>query len=132
VSDSSDTLIAALQEQERRLVLDRFDENDAWVLGCLLVELARSRDLPVTIDVRRGGHQLFHAARPGTTPDNDRWVERKARVVERFGASSYLVGRRLAAQGRTLDSDAGLEPALHAAHGGSSRFGWPASGWSGP
>ena len=35
------------------------------------------------IDIRRHGHQLFHAALPGTTPDNDRWIERKIRVVER-------------------------------------------------
>ena len=36
--------------------------------------------------VRRGTQQLFHAAREGTTADNDSWVERKVRVVERFRA----------------------------------------------
>lgn len=116
--DDLAALIADLEEQERELVLTRFDHDDAWSLGCRLVELARERGLPVTIDIRRGTHQLFHVALAGTTPDNDRWVERKIRTVERFGASSFLVGRRLAARGRVLDADAGLDPAHYAAHGG--------------
>lgn len=117
--DDLDALIATLEDQERELVLTRFDHGDAWSLGCRLVGLARERGLPVTVDIRRGTHQLFHVALAGTTPDNDRWVERKIRTVERFGASSFLVGRRLAAKGRVLDADAGLDPAEYAAHGGS-------------
>ena len=35
--------IEELQEQERHLVFDRFTHDDAWALGCLLVELARGR-----------------------------------------------------------------------------------------
>ncbi|MGB8022138.1 MAG: heme-binding protein, partial [Candidatus Nanopelagicales bacterium] len=91
-----------VEEQERTLLFTRFDNDDAWRLGCLLVELAQERNLAVTIDVRRGTQQLFHAALPGTTPDNDSWIERKTRVVERFGASSYLVGLRAAAKGTTF------------------------------
>jgi uncharacterized protein (UPF0303 family) len=112
-------LLAVLEEQERRLQLESFEPDDAWYLGTLLVELARERDLAVTVDVRRPGQVLFHVALAGTTPDNDAWVERKVRVVERFHASSYLVGRRLAAQGRSLGADQGVDPALYAAHGGS-------------
>ncbi|GAA4246657.1 heme-degrading domain-containing protein [Dactylosporangium darangshiense] len=112
-------LIAELEAQEQRLVLDRFDNDDAWTLGCLLVEVARERGLSITVDVRRGGQQLFHAALPGTAPDNDRWIERKIRVVERLHASSYLVGRRLAAKGATFDAGYGVDPADYATHGGA-------------
>ena len=112
-------LIAELEEQERRLLFTRFDNDDAWRLGSLLVSLARERTLPVTVDIRRHGHQLFHAALPGTAPDNDAWIERKVRVVDRFNASSYLIGRRLSAQGRALDQSQGVEPADYATHGGS-------------
>ena len=112
-------LIVALEEQERRLVFDRFDNTDAWRLGCRLVELATERSLPVAVDIRRGVQQLFHAALPGSTADNDAWIVRKVRVVERFGASSFLVGRRLAGAGRELDAAAGVDPALFAAHGGA-------------
>ncbi|HEX3786544.1 MAG TPA: heme-degrading domain-containing protein [Pseudonocardiaceae bacterium] len=112
-------LIAELEAQEERLVFGRFDNTDAWRLGSAMVAAATERALPITIDIRRHGHQLFHAALPGTAPDNDGWIERKINVVNRFSAASYLVGRRLAADGRTLDESAGVEPIRHAAHGGA-------------
>jgi uncharacterized protein (UPF0303 family) len=112
-------LIAELEQQEQRLQFTRFDNDDAWRLGCLIVALAKERQLPIAVDIRRHGHQLFHAALPGTAPDNDAWIERKVRVVDRFSAASYLVGRRLGAKGRTLDQTQGVDPALYAAHGGS-------------
>ena len=112
-------LIDTLREQEERLIFDRFDNTDAWRLGSRLVELATGRGLPVAIDIRRGTQQLFHAALPGSTADNDAWIVRKVRVVERFGASSFLVGRRLAADGVELGAGHGVDPADFAAHGGA-------------
>ena len=113
----SEELVKQLERQEQELVFTRFDNEDAWRLGALLWELAGDR--PVAIDIRRGTQQLFHAALPGAVADNDRWIERKVRVVERFGASSYLVGRRLAAKGQELNAGMGLDPAEYAAHGGA-------------
>ena len=110
--------IAELEDQEERLQFTRFDNHDAWVLGSRLVELATARGLAVTVDIRRHGHQLDHAALPGTTPENDSWIERKIRVVDRVAASSLLVRLRLAEAGQTLDEDLGVDPALYAAHGG--------------
>ena len=112
-------LIAGLEAQERRLTFARFDFADAWALGRLLVDLATARELPVAIDIRRGPQQLFHAALAGTVADNDEWIARKVRVVQRYGASSFLVGRRLAAQGKELDASMGVDPARYAAHGGA-------------
>lgn len=111
-------LIAQLEEQQVRLQFTRFTNDDAWNLGSLLYSMGRDRGLVLTVDIRRHGHQLFHAALPGTTLDNDTWIERKIRVVNRYGDSSYLVGRRLALKGKTLDEGSGVEPMLYAAHGG--------------
>ncbi|MGW2780556.1 heme-degrading domain-containing protein [Streptomyces populi] len=111
--------IADLEEQERRLTLQRFTHDDAWALGTLLVELAREREAPVAIDIRRGGQQLFHAALPGSTPDNDAWIDRKRRVVERYGCSSLLVGSRFRAKGTTFEESSRLDPDTYAAHGGA-------------
>ena len=116
---SDEDLIPELERQERELVLSRFDNADAWQLGSLLVQLATERGLPVAIDIRRGAQQLFHAGLPGSVADNDRWIERKVRVVERYGASSFLVGRRLAADGRELGAAHGVDPADFAPHGGA-------------
>ncbi|MFE1285452.1 heme-degrading domain-containing protein [Streptomyces sp. NPDC058751] len=111
--------IAELEEQERRLTLQRFTHDDAWALGTLLVDLAREREAPVAIDIRRGGQQLFHAALPGSTPDNDAWIDRKRRVVERYGCSSLLVGSRFRAKGTTFEESSRLDPDAYAAHGGA-------------
>ncbi|MEU6606914.1 heme-degrading domain-containing protein [Streptomyces shenzhenensis] len=111
--------VEELEAQERRLILRRFTCDDAWTLGSLLVELARERQAPVAIDIHRAGQQLFHAALPGATPDNDAWIARKRRVVERYGASSYLVGARCRAKGTTFEESSRLDPEVYAAHGGS-------------
>ncbi|MFK4064872.1 heme-degrading domain-containing protein [Streptomyces sp. NPDC029674] len=111
--------IDELEAQERRLVLPHFTYDDAWALGTLLVELARERGAPVAIDIRRGGQQLFHAALPGSTPDNDAWIDRKRRVVERYHCSSYLVGSRFRAKGTTFEDSSRLDPDVYAAHGGA-------------
>lgn len=118
-TDDLDRLIAEVEYQQRRLVLTRFDNDDAWALGSRLVELARERDLPITVSIRRHGHLLFHASRPGTTPDNDTWVERKARVADRFGAPSFLLGLRARRAGRTFAEQTGLPVQEYAAHGGA-------------
>ncbi|MFI1253386.1 heme-degrading domain-containing protein [Streptomyces netropsis] len=111
--------IARLEEQERRLVLHHFDHDDAWRLGSLLSELARERGAAVTITVRRGAQRLFHRALPGTSADNDAWLDRKCRVVERYAESSYLVGARFRAKGRTFEDSSRLDPDRYAAHGGA-------------
>ncbi|WP_416982757.1 heme-degrading domain-containing protein [Streptomyces sp. T028] len=108
-----------LQAQERRLVFRQFTHEDAWALGSLLVDMAREREAPVAIDIHRAGQQLFHAALPGSTPDNDAWITRKRRVVERFGASSYLIGTRYRSRGTTFEESSRLNQDEYAAHGGS-------------
>src|SRR4051812_34642149 len=111
-------LVATLEDDERRLRLPGFDNDDAWQLGIVLVELAVARRAPVVVDLRRNGQQLFHYALPGTNADNDAWIKRKTAVVDRFGSSSYLVGRRCAADGTTFEERYRLDRDRYAAHGG--------------
>ncbi|MGW7430081.1 heme-degrading domain-containing protein [Streptomyces sp. NPDC054861] len=111
--------IEELEAQQALLVLRHFTYDDAWTLGSLLVELARERHAPVAIDIRRGAQQLFHCALPGSSADNDAWIDRKRRVVERYGESSFLVGARFHAKGTTFEQSSRLDPDRYAAHGGS-------------
>lgn len=117
--DDPTELIRKLEAQERRLVLRRFGHDDAWHLGSLLVELARLREAPISVDIRRGPQQLFHYALPRATADNDAWLERKCRVVERYAESSFLVGARFRAKGTTFEASSRLDPDRYAAHGGA-------------
>ena len=111
--------VEELEAQERQLVLPHFTYDDAWRLGGLLVDAARAAEAPVAIDIRRGPQQLFHSALPGSTADNDAWIDRKRRVVERYGESSLLVGSRFRAKGSAFEESSRLDPDQYAAHGGS-------------
>ena len=77
-------------EQEERLQLETFDNETAWEIGCMLVEMARERGHAVTIDITRCRQQLFHAAMPGTSADNDSWLRRKVNSVYLLGYSSLI------------------------------------------
>ncbi|HEX7307942.1 heme-degrading domain-containing protein [Lentzea sp.] len=114
MSPTSEELLA----QERRLQFTRFGNDVAIELGLHLLDAARAQGLPIAISVRRNGHRLFHASLPGTSPDNDSWLERKARVVERFGHSSFYVGTTFREKGGAFEDETHLDPALYAAHGG--------------
>jgi uncharacterized protein (UPF0303 family) len=114
----STDLLAELAAQEERLQFTHFDNDTAWALGVQLVEAAKERQLGVTVSVRRGTQRLFHAALPGTSADNDAWIDRKSRVVDRYGHSSFLIGTQFKAGGSTFEESSRLDPDLYAAHGG--------------
>jgi uncharacterized protein (UPF0303 family) len=111
-------VLALLADQEGRLQFATFDNETALALGQQLLAAARDRGLPVTISVRRNGQRLFHAALPGTSADNDAWIDRKSRVVDRYGHSSFLVGAQFRAKGGSFEEDSRLDPDEYAAHGG--------------
>jgi uncharacterized protein (UPF0303 family) len=108
-----------LLRQEAELQFQRFDNDTALALGQALVTAAREGGLAVTADVRRGEQQLFHAALAGTAADNDVWIERKNRVVRRFGHSSFYVGLLLGLEGTSIEEKFLVDGTLYAAHGGA-------------
>jgi uncharacterized protein (UPF0303 family) len=112
-------LLAELLDQEERLQLTRYEHEDAFRLGMLMVERARADGLPLTVDLTRGQQQLFHVALPGTTPDNDHWVRRKTATVYRFHRSSYYMGVSCRVRGASLAERFAVDPAEFAAHGGA-------------
>ncbi len=111
--------VAELAAEEDGLQLSTFTNDDAWELGSALVAAARRADAPVAVEVTRNGHRLFSAALSGATPDNASWIERKSRVVHRFGHSSLYVRQTFVERGTTFEESSGLDPALYAAHGGA-------------
>lgn len=107
-----------LLTQEDRLQFERFDNETALALGAHLLAAARDQGLAVTVSVRRNGQRLFHAALPGTSADNDAWIERKSRVVDRYGHSSLYVGTVFREMGTTFEESSRLDSDAYAAHGG--------------
>lgn len=112
-----ESLLSALEAERPTTELLRLTAEDVWELGTWLRAVARERRLAVEIDIRRGEQVLFHVAMPGTTPDHGAWAERKARLVRRFEAPSYLVGTRMVLKGQDL-AHYGLSRADYAELGG--------------
>lgn len=111
--------IDRIKDEEERLIFGSFDSELARRIGFALHEEAQSRSASVTIDIRAFGQQLFHLAMPGTSPDNDRWIDRKSNVVLRFHRSSLLVGRTLAHGGDTIEGRYFVSPMEYSPFGGS-------------
>ena len=111
-------ILQQLLQEEQELQFPYFNEITAWELGSQMVEYALHHKLPVTIDIRRGEHQLFHYSMPGTSTDNDEWVKRKVRLVNRFGHSSFYIGQQLKQKGKSIEESYLLSESEYAPHGG--------------
>lgn len=108
-----------LENQETRLVFSRFTEETAWEIGAALTAAARQAAAPVVVDIRTPDRTLFHAALPGSAPDNDHWARRKSAMTLRRHQSSLRIGLRMAERGQSVGPDLGLDPEVYSAHGGS-------------
>ncbi len=108
-----------LADQDAALELARFSADDALDLGCLATSRARERSMPVAIEVWRGPRLAYRAALPGSTADNDAWLERKFKVTRRFELSTMAVRVLYEEQGRTFNEATMLPATEYAAHGGS-------------
>lgn len=111
-------LLERLVAEESELVFERFTLDDAWELGGRLRMTAAERGLPIAVAIWFGPQRVFHTALPGASADNDGWLDRKHRVVERYGRSSFLIGEAFRANGEDFDTHARLDPGEYAAHGG--------------
>jgi uncharacterized protein (UPF0303 family) len=95
-----------------------FTLEDALRLGLHATELARASGLPIIIEVHHGDRVAFKAALPGSVPDSDHWIARKANVVRRWQKST-LEMRVSAEEGDTTFNENWLVPETeYAAHGG--------------
>ena len=111
-------ILKILLQEEQELQFTFFNETTAWQLGTQMAEHAMRENLPITIDITRGQHQPFHASIPGTAADNDEWVKRKVRLVDRFGHSSFYMGQMLKSKGKTIEQSYLIPESEFAAHGG--------------
>ena len=117
--DDIKELLEKMRWEEKTIQFSSFTNETAWQLGNKLLETARRENKSVTIDICRNGQQLFHYALPGTSADNDEWIIRKNRVVNRFGHSSYYMGNYYKSLETTITQKSLLEERDYAPHGGA-------------
>src|SRR6266699_3837139 len=108
-----------LLEQEQEIQFSSFSNDMAFAVGTALLEAAKSKGKPVTIDISRNGQQLFHFAMEGTSLDNEVWIKRKNNVVNRFGHSSFYMGISLQSKGQSMEEKYLISSSEYAAHGGA-------------
>ena len=117
--DSTGGFIAAnLLQEESVLVLPSLTNLDAVEIGQIATELGNERKLPIAIEVRIGDWIIYHVSLPGSTPENDWWISRKARTVMLKQHSTMY--ERVSAQEREVDwhKENNLLDETHAIHGG--------------
>jgi uncharacterized protein (UPF0303 family) len=95
--------VAELEAEFAQLHLTAMDHEAALALGEDLIRRSRAKGWPMAVSVKIGDHEVFHVALPGAKPINDNWIRRKRNLVELTGEPSFLVGQRLAAQGKTIE-----------------------------
>ena len=93
--------------------------DDAVDLGLATIALIRERDLNLAVDVTLRGHSMFRAKLKNTGPDNDFWLDAKARTAQRYYVPSLLVGLRARRNGGRMEDNPMFDATTHAAHGGS-------------
>ncbi|MBT8159736.1 MULTISPECIES: heme-binding protein [Arthrobacter] len=108
-----------LIDQDRAIDFPAFGHADAWAVGQRIVATARERSMPVTAAIWLGEQRVFHTGLKGTSADNDQWMERKAALVRRYDANSWLTTQRLLTYGIEEESARlGLDPLTHTLSGG--------------
>ena len=107
-----------LISEEQILTLPSLDLAGALEIGEIAKSLAVLRKLPLAIQVRLGDWIIYHASLPGSTPENDWWIGRKARVVKLKKHSTMY--ERVSAEERGVDwhNENNLLDETHAIHGG--------------
>jgi uncharacterized protein (UPF0303 family) len=104
--------------EEQILTLPSLSTAEALEIGEIAKSLGVARNLPIATEVRLGDWIVYHVSLPGSTPENDWWMSRKARTVMLKHHSTMY--ERVNAEERGVDwhKENNLLDETHAIHGG--------------
>ena len=107
-----------LLAQEKDLLLPNCDLNTCLEIGDLVKKIGLTLNLPIIVEVWFRTSLIFHASLPGSTVENQSWIDRKARVVMLKQHSTLF--ERISAQERGVDwhKENNVADETHAIHGG--------------
>ena len=109
---------SGLLKEEQLLVLPDLSQKSAIEIGEIAKSLGTQRSLPIAVEVRVGDWIVYHASLLGSTPENDWWIGRKARVVKLKKHSSLFERVLAEEQGIDWHKENNLLDETHAIHGG--------------
>ena len=104
--------------EEEHLQLPSLTLIELLEIGDIATKLGLSRSVPIAVELRLGDWVIYHASLPGSTPENQGWIDRKARVVMLKKHSTLY--ERVSAEERGVDwhKENNLLDETHAIHGG--------------
>ena len=104
--------------EEQILTLPSLSATETLEIGEIAKSLGVARNIPIATEVRLGDWIVYHASLPGSKPENDWWMSRKARVVILKHHSTMY--ERVSAEERGVDwhKENNLLDETHAIHGG--------------
>ena len=117
--------------EEISLKLDYLDNWVAIEIGEIAAKISKKKLLPVTIEVRIKDWVVYHVSLPRSKPENDLWINRKARVVSLKQHSTMY--ERVSSEERGINwfKENGVKEATHAIHGGGLPLITKAEGFAG-
>ena len=118
MATTGDLTSSGLLQEELLLTLTKLELADAVEIGEIAKSLGTQRSLPIAVEVRVGDWIVYHASLPGSTPENDWWIGRKARVVKLKQHSSMFERVLAEEQGIDWHKENNLLDETHAIHGG--------------
>ena len=87
--------------EAKTLQLESLSQKEAIEIGEIALDMGFARGLTIAVEVRLKEWTVFHASLPGSTPENDSWIARKARVVLATGNSTMY--ERVLAEEQGID-----------------------------
>jgi len=118
MSDFKNFTAKQLLKEEGALLLSEINVRKLLEVGEIAKSLGLERNLPIAIEVRLRDWTIYHASLPGSTVENQWWIDRKARVVMLKHHSTMY--ERVSAEERGVDwhKENNLLDETHAIHGG--------------
>ncbi len=118
MSNSFSFATKQLLDEEQFFTFDNLTPANALEVGEIAKSFGVMRDLPIAVEVRLGDWIVYHVSLPGSTVENQWWIDRKARVVTLKHHSTLY--EKVSAEERGVDwhKENNLLDETHAIHGG--------------
>jgi uncharacterized protein (UPF0303 family) len=118
VSNSLSFTTKQLLHEELFFTFENLSPANALEIGEIAKSLGVLKNLPIAVEVRLDDWIIYHASLPGSSSENQWWIDRKARVVILKHHSTMY--ERVSAEERGVDwhQENNLLDETHAIHGG--------------
>ena len=104
--------------EEQILTLPSLSAIEILEIGEIAKSLGVAKNIPIATEVRLGDWIVYHASLPGSKPENDWWMSRKARVVMLKHHSTMYERESAEERGVDWHKENNLLDETHAIHGG--------------